>query len=190
MNYLKDMFVDLLSPIIRPVSPGIRPAGNGANKGVSPHSPNLPGDDVKIRSPASSATETDGGSIPDDCIGALREPEGGLYLPWGPHLPPDDVCTMRAELIAIIEVLSALECWASAYRDDVLTRAIRGPLADLLPNISYFRERLEAARAATSARAALKMRSWRFEDLGDRSCCDSCDGSCFGTAKRCGKLRN
>ncbi|RDK04826.1 hypothetical protein DLM46_01000 [Paraburkholderia lacunae] len=67
---------------------------------------------------------------------------------------------------------------------------MRGPLTDLLPNISYFRERLEAARAAASARAALEMRSWRVEDFADRHYCDSCDGSCFGTAKRCGKLRN
>lgn len=135
-------------------------------------------------------TAPDPAGIPDDCVGALHDLDGGLFLPWGPHLSPDDVRKVRAELITIIEALSALECWASAYRDDVLTRAIRGPLADLLPNISYFRERLEAARAATSARAALEMRSWRFEDLANRRYCNNCDGSCFGTSKRCGKLRN
>ena len=136
------------------------------------------------------AAAHDPASIPADCVGALHDPEGGLFLPWGAHLSPDDVRTVRAELITIIEALSALECWASAYREGVLRRAIRGPLADLLPNISYFRERLEAAHAEAAARAALEMRSWRLEDLAGRHYCDSCDGSCLGTEKRCGKLRN
>ncbi|WP_124646292.1 hypothetical protein [Burkholderia sp. Bp8990] len=94
-------------------------------------------------------------NIPADCVGALRDPDGGLYLPWGPCLSAVDVHRMRAELIAMVEELSALERWASAHRQDVLTRVIRGPLADLLPNIAYFRERLEAARAEAAACAVL-----------------------------------
>ncbi|MGI0505473.1 hypothetical protein ABY44_20640 [Burkholderia sp. ZZQ-2] len=94
-----------------------------------------------------------------DCDGALRDPDGGLYLPWGPCLSAGDVHRMRAELIAMVEALSELECWASAHREDVLTRVIRGPLADLLPNIAYFRERLEAAHAEAAARAVLDRRT-------------------------------
>jgi hypothetical protein len=32
--------------------------------------------------------------------------DGGLYLPWGPRLNPDDVRRLRAELIEIIETLT------------------------------------------------------------------------------------
>lgn len=94
-------------------------------------------------------------NIPADCVGALHDPDGGLYLPWGPCLSAVDVHRMRAELIAMVEELSTLERWASAHRQDVLTRVIRGPLADLLPNIAYFRERLDATRAEAAARAVL-----------------------------------
>ncbi len=106
----------------------------------------------------------DPASIPADCIGALQSSDGGLYLPWGPYLGPDDVRRMRAELVAMIEALCDLEQWDAGRRDDVLTRAIRGPLADLLPNIAHFNERLTEARAEAEARAALERRTWRFDD--------------------------
>lgn len=128
-------------------------------------------------------------TVPADCLGALRDPDGGLYLPWGGHLSPNDACRMSGELIDMIETLADMENWPPELRDDVRTRALRGPLADLLPNYSHFRERLDAARAAGSARTALEMRSWHLEGLADRHYCEACNGSCFGTAKRCGKLR-
>ncbi|MDN7458181.1 MULTISPECIES: hypothetical protein [Burkholderia] len=105
------------------------------------------------------AAADDAESIPADCVGALHDPDGGLYLPWGPYLSRDDVHRMRAELIRMVEELSALERWTSAHRDDVLARAIRGPLADLLPNTAYFCERLEAVHAEAAACAALDRRS-------------------------------
>ncbi|CAN7470929.1 hypothetical protein [Paraburkholderia hospita] len=118
-----------------------------------------PGDHFsKIRDAAN-----DPASIPADCIGALQSADGGLYLPWGPYLAPDDVSRMRAELVAMIETLVDMEQWDAGRRDDVLTRAIRGPLADLLPNIAHFNERLTAARAEEEARAALDRRTWRFD---------------------------
>ncbi|SAL75780.1 hypothetical protein AWB74_04874 [Caballeronia arvi] len=40
----------------------------------------------------------------------------------------------RAELVEIIERLADVERWAEGHRNDVLARAIRGPLADLLPS--------------------------------------------------------
>ncbi|WNC90517.1 hypothetical protein RI103_03895 [Paraburkholderia sp. FT54] len=106
--------------------------------------------------------------IPADCIGALQSADGGLYLPWGPYLAPDDVHQMRAELIDMIETLADMEHWDAGRRYDVLTRAIRGPLADLLPNLAHFNERLTAARAEAEARAALDRRTWRLEGFDDR----------------------
>ncbi|WP_233831777.1 hypothetical protein [Paraburkholderia sp. ZP32-5] len=80
-------------------------------------------------------------AAPADCSGALLAPDGGLYLPWGPYLSPDDVRRMRAELAELIEDLADSEGWPADHRNDVLSRAMRGPLADLLPNLAYFRER-------------------------------------------------
>jgi hypothetical protein len=108
-------------------------------------------------------------AVPSDCVGALRHPDGGLYLPWGPKLSADDVQAMRAELIAMIEELSALERWPDQFRDDVLTRAIRGPLSDLLPNRAYFAKRVERARVVPAARELAAARVWRAnEDLTNR----------------------
>jgi hypothetical protein len=98
-----------------------------------------------------------------DCVGALHDPDGGLYLPWGPCLSPDDVRRMRAELVGMIEELSGLECWPESLLDDVLGRAIRGPLADLMPNLAHFTERLTEARAESAARDALDRRTWRYD---------------------------
>lgn len=101
--------------------------------------------------------------IPEDCIGALQSSDGGLYLPWGPYLDPESVDRMRGELIGLIETLADMEQWDTGRRDDVLTRAIRGPLADLLPNMAHFNERLTEARAEAQARAELDRRTWRYD---------------------------
>ncbi|MDG0025952.1 hypothetical protein [Trinickia sp. Y13] len=102
------------------------------------------------------AAANDANAIPADCVGALRDPDGGLYLPWGPCLSIDDLRRMRAELVAMTEELCSLECWPKRYREDVLSRAICGPLADLMPNLAYFNERLSEARAEAAARVAMK----------------------------------
>jgi hypothetical protein len=144
----------------------------------------LSGDKVKLRGPANAIAAItpelaehkpeivrhlrNVARVPEECVGALRSADGGFYLPWGPYLTPDDVSRMRAELVGMIEELANLECWPETYRDDVLSRAIRGPLADLLPNIAYFNERLSEARAEAAARAALDRRTWRGEGFDER----------------------
>lgn len=99
-----------------------------------------------------------------DCHGGLHSRDGGVYLPWGPYLSPDDVREMRGELAAKIKQLADLERWPQSDLNEVLTRGIRGPLADLLPNIAHFNERLMAARAVA---ATLDRRTWHSEGLDD-----------------------
>ncbi|MCG5073039.1 hypothetical protein [Paraburkholderia tagetis] len=101
--------------------------------------------------------------------GALRSRSGGLYLPWGPYLSADDVHHLRADLAGMLEDLATLEGWPRELLDDVMARAMRGPLADLLPNLHYFRERLKAMRAQVAARDEAARHSWRAnEDLTER----------------------
>ena len=87
-----------------------------------------------------------------------------VAVPWGPSLSADDVRRMRAELVGMIETLADMENWDEGRRDDVLTRAIRGPLADLLPNLAHFNERLAAARADAEARRIADARAYRVTD--------------------------
>jgi hypothetical protein len=96
--------------------------------------------------------------------GALIDLDGGAYLPWGPYLSSADVVRMRAELAEAIEDLADLEDWAATYRDDILSRAMRGPLCDLLPNLAHFRERLSDHNAESEARFLLRRRAWRAGD--------------------------
>ncbi|MEM5317244.1 hypothetical protein [Paraburkholderia sp. JHI869] len=91
------------------------------------------------------------------------DPDGGVYLPWGPYLSPDDVRRTRVELVEMIKALAGLESWPPGLYDDVMTRAVRGPLSDLLPNIAHFAERLTAARAEAETRALYSCRVWRYE---------------------------
>jgi hypothetical protein len=72
-----------------------------------------------------------------DCAGALT-PDGGAYLPWGPYLSPADVRRMRGELFDMIDERCRFEGWSSELRHDTMTRAMRGPLSDLMPNLAYF----------------------------------------------------
>lgn len=92
-----------------------------------------------------------------------RAERTGEFWPWAPYLDADDVQRFRAELVGMIERLADLESWPVEYRDDVLARAILGPLADLLPNLHHFGERLRAARAEAAARNAAGRRAWRFD---------------------------
>ncbi|MGF6634285.1 hypothetical protein OKW38_002969 [Paraburkholderia sp. MM5496-R1] len=102
-------------------------------------------------------------------VRAPVDPDGGAHLPWGPHLSPDDMFGMRAELAELIEDMADAEDWPASYRDEVLARAMRGPLHDLLPNLHYFRERVAEFSAECEARALLRRRAWRAnEDLSKR----------------------
>ena len=105
---------------------------------------------------------------PADCTGALIDPNGGAYLPWGPYLSAGDVHRKRAELAELIEDLADAEEWPAAYRDEVLARAMRAPLYDLLPNLAYFRERIADLDAEREARHLLRRRTWRMEGFDDR----------------------
>ncbi|GJH04489.1 hypothetical protein [Paraburkholderia terrae] len=119
--------------------------------------------------------------VPADCVGVLHDPDGGLFLPWGPYLSPDELKQMRAELVRMIDCLARLEGWARELRDDVMGRAMRAPLSDLLPNMHHFRNRTAASHAAAIACA----RNRRCERLDERHYCPGCTGECIGTSKRC-----
>lgn len=168
MNNLTNLFLDLLSPVIRPDSPSVRPAENGVDKGVSPLSPVSPGDDAKTHPPSPPATASEPACIPDDCIGALLDSDGNPYLPWAPHLASEDVRRLRAELIDMIEDLATLEGWPRETLVDVMGRAVRGPLYDLMPNVAHFRERMDTIRTEQALREALNRRTWRGEGFDDR----------------------
>ncbi|MGT2471545.1 TubC N-terminal docking domain-related protein [Paraburkholderia terrae] len=91
------------------------------------------------------------------------EQQAGEFWPWAPYLNADDVRRFRTELVGAIETLAEMERWPDEHRDDVLTRAIRGPLADLLPNLHHFSFRLSEAKAEAAARAKAQARTWRFD---------------------------
>ncbi|MFP3616517.1 hypothetical protein SB778_41485, partial [Paraburkholderia sp. SIMBA_050] len=74
-----------------------------------------------------------------------------------------DVQRMQTELVGMIERLADLEEWPDEQRDDVLARAVRGPLADLLPNLHHFNQRLTEAASVAAARKAVEKRTWRFD---------------------------
>ncbi|WP_433703904.1 hypothetical protein [Paraburkholderia sacchari] len=90
------------------------------------------------------------------------------FWPWVPYLSAGDVARLRAELVGMVEALADLEAWPEDHRRDVLARAIRGPQADLLPNLAHFRERHDAARADAQTRTERAARSWRMEGFNDR----------------------
>ncbi|MDH6150603.1 MULTISPECIES: hypothetical protein [Paraburkholderia] len=98
-----------------------------------------------------------------DCTGALIGPDGGAYLPWGPYLAQDNVRRLRAELFAMIADLAQAEGWTRERHADTMTRAVRGPLADLLPNIEYFSAKVRELRAEATAREVMAARSWKYD---------------------------
>lgn len=122
--------------------------------------------------PATPVTACSGSVTPEPreaSDGALRSRSGGLYLPWGPYLSADDVRRLRVDLAGMLEELAALEGWRRELLDDVMTRAMRAPLTDLLPNRHYFGERLKAMRAQLAARDEVARHTWRAnEDLTKR----------------------
>ncbi|PRX26834.1 hypothetical protein B0G75_117118 [Paraburkholderia sp. BL18I3N2] len=91
------------------------------------------------------------------------EQQASEFWPWAPYLTTADVERFRTELVGTIEKLADMEHWPDEHRDDVLSRAIRGPLADLLPNLHHFNQRLTEATAEAAAREATKQHTWRFD---------------------------
>jgi hypothetical protein len=94
---------------------------------------------------------------------APHDEPAGEFWPWAPYLTAADVERFRTDLVAMVETLADVEQWPDEHREDVLTRAIRGPLADLLPNLHHFNERLTEARAAVAAQETAARRAWRFD---------------------------
>lgn len=109
------------------------------------------------------AVGDDAASLPADCAGALHDPGGGWYLPWGPYLTAADVRRMRADLAGTIDALAALEGWPRGYHDAIMSRALNAPLSALAPDLAYFRERLDDAREDAAMRAAMAARTWRYD---------------------------
>ncbi|WOD18967.1 TubC N-terminal docking domain-related protein [Paraburkholderia kirstenboschensis] len=120
------------------------------------------GEIVKIAGPSQSVAEIkpEIAAHKAEVLAYLRG--SGEFWPWAPYLNADDVHRFRAELVETIEKLAAMEQWPDMHRDDVLARAIRGPLADLLPNLHHFNQRLTEAIAGAAAREAVEKRTWRF----------------------------
>ena len=52
---------------------------------------------------------------------------------------PVDVRRMLAELRAMIDELAMVENWSDDLHADIMTRAMRGPLSDLTPNMTCFK---------------------------------------------------
>ena len=117
-------------------------------------------DKVNNHAPANGrATE----HVPDDCRGALKHPDGGLYLPWGPYVNPGQLKEMQRELFAVVEVLARLERWPDEYFDHVAYCIERQPISTLRPDLAFFTERLRTARAEETARLAESRRAWRYD---------------------------
>ncbi|NHV29299.1 hypothetical protein [Burkholderia sp. D-99] len=140
------------------------------------------GDKVKLRGPADAiavikpeiaahkseilahlrAAEVEEAETPADCVGALREPGAGLYLPWGPYLDSTRLKSIQRELFKVVDELARLEHWRDDTYDLVIGAIERQPLSTLLPDLGYFRDRLQIARAENQARQAAAQRAWRF----------------------------
>jgi hypothetical protein len=118
--------------------------------------------------PSAGQAANDPQAEPGDCAGALIDPDGGAYLPWGPYLAADNVRRLRAELFGMIDELAQAEAWTPERYADTMGRAANGPLADLLPNVEYFNAKLIERRAEAEAGALLAARSWCLEGLDDR----------------------
>jgi hypothetical protein len=112
--------------------------------------------------PASTDCAPPAGAVTDDCAGALIDPDGGPYLPWGPYLEAANVRRLRGELFAMIDALARAEGWTPERYADTMGRAANGPLSDLLGNVEYFNTKLIERRAEVEARALLAARSWRY----------------------------
>ncbi|VWM20550.1 hypothetical protein [Burkholderia lata] len=141
------------------------------------------GDKVKLRGPADAiavikpevaahkseilahlrASEVEGTETPADCVGALREPSAGLYLPWGPYLNSSQLESMHRELFDVVDELAQLERWPDDDYDLVVGAIERQPLSTLRPDLAHFRERLRVARLEAEARQAASRRAWKFD---------------------------
>ncbi|MCY0388237.1 hypothetical protein OVY01_13515 [Robbsia sp. Bb-Pol-6] len=91
-----------------------------------------------------SGYSTNGGT---SLAGFPLDPDSGApFSPWIAPMTADEFDCRRTELVGMIEDLAEIEGWPRDYLDDVLSRAIRGPVGDLRPNWHYFTKRLKEVR--------------------------------------------
>ncbi|KGC58557.1 hypothetical protein [Burkholderia pseudomallei] len=123
----------------------------------------------------------------DACPGWPRhEDSDAPYCPWGPYITPAMLDAWRSELRSLVAELATLEGWTVEQRDYVANFVEhQSGLATLRTDITYFRDRLAATRAAAEQEARRRAQAWRGEGLDARHYCPGCDGSCVGTSKRC-----
>ncbi|WP_124529918.1 hypothetical protein [Burkholderia sp. Bp8991] len=113
-------------------------------------------DKVNNRAPASEP-------VPDNCKGALKDPNGGLFLPWCAPVTADRLKELQRELFEAVDEVARLEHWPDDDYDLVIGAIERQPPSTLLPDLDHFRTRLRAARAGEQARQAASRRAWRFD---------------------------
>lgn len=128
----------------------------------------LLGRDNAQAAPAGADADPPDGNISGNSAGALIDPNGGAYLPWGPYLAPADVRRMRGELCATIDELAARESWPRSHKNEILSLATDGSLANLLQDRRYFDARLRGQRVQSAAREQLAARTWQGEGLDGR----------------------
>jgi hypothetical protein len=84
----------------------------------------------------------------DPCAGSLMA--DGPYWPWAPYLTADSLEAMQQAVIKVVTELSRIERWSDEHYDIVVVEVGRQPISTLLPDLDYFRARLDKARAAAA----------------------------------------
>ncbi|MFM0136838.1 hypothetical protein [Caballeronia grimmiae] len=88
-------------------------------------------------------------SLAADCIGAAIDSESGApFLPWDPYINVETLKRWQRELFDVVDELARLEGWPADSYDLVVGAIERQPISTLRPDLHYFRERLDKARAA------------------------------------------
>lgn len=95
----------------------------------------------------------------DVCFPVSRD--GGAFMPWCAPVAPGQVREWMAELVELIEEIANAENWLPAHLDNVLARAVNGPLSDLLPNLHHFRATVAEIDAECEARHLVHLHTWR-----------------------------
>ncbi|WP_024901565.1 hypothetical protein [Robbsia andropogonis] len=94
---------------------------------------------------------------------------GAKFMPWCPPIHPDQFVRWRLNTIDMIEELADLQGWPREHLDDVLSRAINGPVSDLRPNWHHFTNELRQARQQHARRIRENQQAKQFSsDLFNR----------------------
>ncbi|EKS73143.1 hypothetical protein BURK_001710 [Burkholderia sp. SJ98] len=76
--------------------------------------------------------------------------EDGPFLPWGPYLNTETLKQWQRDLFEVVDELARLEAWPDEQYDIVIDAIERQPVSTLRPDLHYFREQLDKARAAAA----------------------------------------